>query len=99
MRVSVTPSASQRCFTACLPDFEAHHEFFQRRITGALADAVDRALDLAYACSDGGVSVGDRKTQVVVTMRAEHRAVGVPHTGAHGLEKIVDFVRRGVADG
>jgi hypothetical protein len=31
------------------PHFDGHHNLFERRVAGTLADAVDRALDLARA--------------------------------------------------
>jgi hypothetical protein len=37
---------------------QRHHDFFQRRIAGAFADAVDRALHLARAGADRGEAVG-----------------------------------------
>ena len=34
---------------AILPHAQRHHDLFERRVAGALADAVDRALDLPHA--------------------------------------------------
>ena len=64
---------------AVLADAQRHHELFERRVAGALADAVDRALDLAHAALDGREAVGDREPEVVVAVRAEDGAVGVRH--------------------
>ena len=57
-----------------------HHDFLERGVAGPLADAVDRALDLARAGADGGEAVGDRQPEIVVTVRAEDRldAFGTP---------------------
>src|SRR5260370_38289975 len=44
-----------------------HDNFFERRVAGALADAIDCALHLARACGDCGQGVGHGKTQIVVT--------------------------------
>ena len=64
---------------AILPDAQRHHDLFERRVAGALADAVDRALDLPHAALDGREAVGDRQPEVVVAVRAEDRLVGVRH--------------------
>ena len=50
-----------------------HHDFLERRVAGALADAVDRALHLTRAGGDRGQRVGDRQAEIVVTVRAERR--------------------------
>ena len=56
-----------------------HHDFFERRVAGALADAVDRALDLPRAGGQRRERVGDREPEVVVAVRAEDRLVRVRH--------------------
>ena len=43
-------------------------------VAGALAVAVDRALDVRRACVDGGQGVGDRAAGVVVAVDADARA-------------------------
>jgi len=40
-------------------DFQGHDDFFQRGVAGALADAVDGALDLACATFHGRERIGD----------------------------------------
>src|SRR5690242_1266526 len=76
---------------------EDHHDLFQRAVAGALTDAVDRALDLAGARFHRGQRVGDRETQVVMAVHADHGAI------AEGLHDFADesavFLRRRVADG
>ena len=54
---------------------QRHHDLFERRVAGALADAVDRALDLARAGLHRGQRIGDRQSEIVVAMRRQHRAV------------------------
>ena len=80
------------------PDAERHDQFLERGVAGALADAVDRALDLARAALDRGDAVRDGEAEIVVAVRAEDDAVGVrdalPDVGEEGA----GFVRRGVAD-
>ena len=61
------------------PDAQRHHDLFERRVAGALADAVDRALDLAHAALDRRQAVGDGEAEIVVAVRAEDGAVGVRH--------------------
>ena len=58
---------------------QRHHDFFQRAVAGPLADAVDRALDLAGAVFDGRQAVGHGQAQVVVAVDADHRLVDVRH--------------------
>ncbi len=46
-------------------------DLFEGGVAGALADAVDGALDLAGAGFDGGEGVGDGEAEVVVAVRGE----------------------------
>ena len=55
-------------------DLEGHHDLFERRVAGALADAVDGALDLAGAGLHGGERVGDGQAEIVVAVRRQHGA-------------------------
>ena len=64
---------------AVLADAHRHHDLFERGVAGALADAVDRALDLPDAALNGREAVGDGEAEVVVAVRAEDRLVGVRH--------------------
>src|SRR5437588_11792531 len=45
-----------------------HDDLFERSVTGALADAVDGALDLTGSGGDRGHGVGDSHAEIVVTM-------------------------------
>ena len=58
-----------------------HDDLFERGVAGALADAVDRALDLTDARGDRRVRIRHRQPEIVVAVRAEHRLVGVRHPG------------------
>ena len=58
---------------------QRHHDLLERGVAGALADAVDRALDLAGAALDRRQRVGDGQAEVVVAVRAEDHLVGVRH--------------------
>ena len=60
-----------------MPDAERHDELLERGVAGALADAVDRALDLPHAALDRREAVGDGQAEIVVAVRAEDGAVGV----------------------
>ena len=55
-----------------------HHQgcgnLFQRGIAGALADAIDGALDLAHAAFDRCQAVGNRHTEIVMAMRGQRDA-------------------------
>ena len=53
---------------------ERHHDLLERGVAGALADAVDRALDLARPGLHGGERVRDREPEVVVAVHRDDRA-------------------------
>ena len=59
---------------------QRHHDFFQRAIAGAFADAVDGAFDLPRARDHGGEAVGHRQAEIVVAMHAESRTLSMPRT-------------------
>ena len=74
-------------------------DLFERGVAGALADAVDGALDLAGAAIDAGERVGDGHAEVVVAVRGEDDRVGVGDVGADLFEERLVLGGRGVADG
>ena len=76
-----------------------HHDLFQRRVAGALADPVDRALDLTGARFDGGEGVGHGQAQIVVAVGAEHGPLAAGHALPHRAEHRRVFGGRGVAHG
>ncbi len=81
---------------------QRHHDLFQRRVAGALADAVDRDLRLARAVADAGQGVGRRQTEVVVAMHRDGDVVDALHVfddaGDHRAELFGDGVAHGVRD-
>ena len=58
---------------------QGHHDLFERRVAGPLAEAVDRAFDLPAPGLDRGQAVGDGQAQVVVAVRADDGLVDVRH--------------------
>ena len=60
-------------------NLQGHDDFFQRAISGAFADAVKGALDLARARLDRGQRVGDGKAQIIVAMSREDHMLGPFH--------------------
>ena len=50
---------------------QQHHDLLERRVARALADAVDRALDLPRPRERARVGVGDRQAEVVVAVRRD----------------------------
>ena len=54
---------------------ERHDDLLERGVAGALAEAVDRDLDLARAGLDRGERVGRGQPQVVVAVDADRRLV------------------------
>ena len=77
---------------------DRHHDLFQRRIAGALADAVDGAFDLARAAVHAGQRIRHRHAEIVMAMHREHRLVGIRHALAHHAEQRRIFFRRRIAD-
>ena len=79
---------------------QRHDDLFEGAVAGALADAVDAALDLARADLDGGEAVGHGHAQVVVTVDGEaHRLAQFGRLLAQVVEQPRKLARRGVADG
>ena len=78
---------------------ERHDDFLKRGVAGALADAVDGALDLPGAGEDGGEGIGGGEAEVVVAVDADDRAVDVGDFAADGRDEFEEFGRRRVADG
>jgi hypothetical protein len=66
---------------------QRHHQLFHRGIAGALADAVDRALDLAGAAFDRRQRVGHGEAQVVVAVRAEDHRMLADHLARRRANK------------
>src|SRR5258708_6996805 len=52
-----------------LANVQSHHDLFQRRIAGALANAVDGAFHLPRARLDRGQGVGHGQTQILVARK------------------------------
>ncbi len=77
---------------------QRHHHFFQGRIAGPLADAVDRHLDLPRPALHARERIGDRQAQVVVAVGGEDHCVRARHIGDQVAEHVGVFLRVGVAD-
>ena len=60
------------------PGADRHHDLFERGVAGALAQTVDRALDLARAVGDAGERVRDREAEVVVAVRGDDEVALAP---------------------
>src|SRR5450755_475186 len=54
---------------------DRHDDLLERAVSGALADAVDGALDLPRPGLNRGDRVGYRESQIVVAMHADHGRV------------------------
>ena len=65
-----------------------HDDLLEGGVAGALAEAVDGALDLACAVLHCGQGVGNRQAEVVVAMDREDRPIGV----GDALDQLVDQV-------
>ena len=75
-----------------------HDDLLERRITGAFAEAVNGAFDLARAVQNGFQRVGHGEPEVVVAMHREHRLVGVRNTFDQVPNQRTELVRHVVAD-
>ena len=78
--------------------FNAIDHFFERAVAGALADAIDGALDLARTGHDGGQAVGHRHAQIIMTVDRKADLVDAAHVLAQVAEQLREFIRDGVAD-
>src|ERR1700677_1030887 len=78
--------------------FDRHDDLFECRVAGPLADAVDRALNLASASFDGRQTVGDAQSQIVVTMRTEDCPPDVRHVRRQMLQGGAILKPPGVTD-
>ena len=77
---------------------QRHHDFFERAIAGAFADAVDGALDLARARDHRGEAVGHRHAEIVVAMHREAHLVDAAHVLAQVAEQLGEFIGHRVTD-
>ncbi len=68
-------------------------------VAGALADAVDGALDLAGSALDAGEGVGYGHAEVVVAVGRENDVFDARHLGFDGAEDGLVLGWRGVTDG
>ena len=82
-----------------LADGEDGGELFERGVAGALADAVDGALDLPYARFDGSDGVRDGEAEVVVAVGGEDDVFDAGHAGADMRNICGVVLRDAVADG
>ena len=82
-----------------LARLEQHHDLLERRVAGALADAVDRALDLARAGLHAGERVGDRQPEVVVAVDGQHDVAQRGDQLVEAAEEARVLVGHRVADG
>ena len=72
-------------------------DLLDRGVAGALADAVDAALDLARPRAYRGQRVGHRHAQVVVAMHGEDHVTQRRHLFVEPAHQRRPFLRRGVA--
>ncbi len=72
---------------------QAHHDFFQRRVSGPLADAVDRALDLPCPFHHRRQTVRDRETQIVVAVDGDYRPSTIGHMLLDTPDELPEFLR------
>ena len=78
---------------------QQHHDLLQRRVAGALADPVDRALDLARARQHARERVRDRQAQIVVAVHRQRHVAQLRHQLVQPRQVRLELVRHRVADG
>ena len=99
-RINLTRIDAGRVTAKCvLAGLERHDGLFERGVAGALAEAVDRALDLPGAVHDGGQRVGDSEAEIVVAMHADDGFPDVFHVVEQIFDERTELMRRGVANG
>ncbi len=76
-----------------------HHNLFQRRVPGPLADAVNRALDLARSRGYCGQSIGNRHAQIVVAVRGNSYVLNSLYMLSNRGDQVGELGGNGVADG
>ena len=78
---------------------DRHDDLFERGVAGALADAVDGALDLGRAGAHRGERVGRRQTEVVVAVAADGDVVQRRAEPVELADEVAELERQRVADG
>ena len=76
---------------------DRHHDLLERGVAGALAEPVDRALDLARAVRHAGQRVRDRQAEVVVAVGRDDEVA--PHAVDHVPDELAEVLGQPVADG
>ena len=76
-----------------------HHDLLKRGVARALAQAVDRALDLPRAAQHAAQRVGHRHTQIVVAVHGVFHLVRTRHVADDRLDQRLHLTGRGVAHG
>ncbi len=81
------------------PGTQRHHHFLERRIAGALAQAIDGAFDLARTADhDPGQRVGHRQSQIIVAVDRPDGLVRVGNALAQALDGGAEHLRHCIAD-
>ena len=78
---------------------DAHDDLFEGSVAGALADAVDGALDLAGAGGGGGEAVGGAEAEIVVAVNGKGDGVDALDVLEDAVDELGELLRDGVADG
>ena len=81
------------------PRLERHDDFLERDIAGALADSVDRALDLTRTVLNGGQRVRHRQSEIVVAVHAYDGVVDIADIVLQILDQRAELLRDSEADG
>ena len=76
-----------------------HHDFFERRIAGALTKAIDGAFDLPHAMHYRGKRIGHRDAEIVMTMHRPNSPARIGHPLAQRCDQLAELPRHGIANG
>src|SRR5206468_9476550 len=82
-----------------LARIERHDDLFQRRIPRSFTNSVNGTLDLTRAILDCGKTVGNRQSEIIVTVRADGDAIGILQTFAERANELSVFRRCLITDG
>src|ERR1700693_2634225 len=92
------PSDTGLIGIAVMTNPHGHDDLFERSVAGALADAVDGALDLTCSGSDSRHGIGHRHAKVVVAVSGNGHVINSLHAAANGRDQLTELGGHGVAD-
>ena len=81
------------------PRLQRHHDLFQCRITGTLAQTINGAFNLPRAAHGRGQRIRHRQAQIIVTMHTDHGIIDVRHRIVQACNHRTELLRHAVTHG